>query len=168
MGYMTYFSGEFKLNKPLEHNHMEYLLAFKGTRRMKRRAIDTVAMPDIKREAVGLTVGKEGGYFVGNEHSLGQVCSADVLDYNSPPDGQPGLWCQWEPNEAGTAIVWDGGEKFYDYVKWIEYLIEHFLKPWGYVLSGEVEWIGEDPDDRGKIICRNNAVTTKRALITYQ
>ena len=44
---------------------------------------------------------------------------------------QPGLWCQWVPNASGTAIVWDEGEKFYYYIEWIKYLIEHFLRAVG-------------------------------------
>jgi hypothetical protein len=72
------------------------------------------------------------------------------------------------PNDDGTAIVWDGGEKFYEYVDWIEYLINNFLQPWGYVLNGEVEWFGEDRDDRGLIVVDNNAVSTKTAVVSYE
>ena len=51
---------------------------------------------------------------------------------------QPGLWCGWRPNEDGTVIEHDGGEKFYDYTEWIQYLVHHFLEPWGYKLNGDV------------------------------
>jgi len=81
---------------------------------------------------------------------------------------QPGLWCQWVPNEAGTAIVWDEGEKFYEYTAWIEYLIAHFLGPWGYRLDGEVYWQGEENDDRGLIAIVDNEVKIRNAVITYQ
>jgi hypothetical protein len=54
--------------------------------------------------------------------------------------------------------VWDGCEKFFMYVEWLEYLIEHFLRPWGYVLSGEVAWFGEDFDDCGDIMVRDNTI----------
>jgi hypothetical protein len=38
----------------------------------------------------------------------------------------------------------------------LEYLIDHFLAPWGYVLNGEVNWQGEREDDTGKIIVADN------------
>lgn len=49
------------------------------------------------------------------------------------------LYCQWVPTEDGEGIKWDGGEKFYSYTKWLQYLIDNFLIPNGYVLNGEVE-----------------------------
>ena len=36
----------------------------------------------------------------------------DVKDYNRPPQGQPGLWCDWTPTDDGSAIRWNGTEKF--------------------------------------------------------
>lgn len=92
----------------------------------------------------------------------GQRRDASVIDGNEPPAGQPGLWCQWVPSDSRASIEWNGGEKFYDYVEWLEYLIAHFLQPWGYTLNGEVEWQGEDSADFGKIVVTNNAVQTKK------
>ena len=28
-------------------------------------------------------------------------------------------------------LEWDGGEKFYEYVKWLEYVIKYIFKGWG-------------------------------------
>jgi hypothetical protein len=81
---------------------------------------------------------------------------------------QPGLWCQWVPNNDGTAIVWDEGEKFYEYVAWIEYIVEHFISRWGYVLNGEVNWTGEDSDDRGIIKITDNEVKIGTAVVSYR
>jgi hypothetical protein len=161
MGYTTDFSGEFLLNRPLEPKHKAYLEAFNGSRRMRRDAKKAAALPDPLREAVGLPIGPEGAYYVGSasDGDFGQREDISVTDHNSPPSGQPGLWCQWIPNEEGTAIEWDGGEKFYDYIEWIKYLIEHFLKPWGYGLDGTVEWSGEDRDDMGEIRIVGNRVS---------
>ena len=75
-----------------------------------------------------------------------------------------GLWCQWAPNKEGTAIGWDGNEKFYDYIEWIKYLIEKILKPNGYVLNGNVHWQGEDEGDRGVIEIINNKVNTAQII----
>jgi hypothetical protein len=142
----------------LTPEHAAYLKKFAETRRMKRDARKVQSLPDPIREAVGLPLGKEGGYFVGAQGFMGQDADDSVLNYNTPPAGQPGLWCQWEPNEDGTAIVWNQAEKFYDYIRWLEYLIKHFLAPWGYVLDGEVEWQGEEDEDRGTIQVVQNEV----------
>jgi hypothetical protein len=83
------------------------------------------------------------------------------------PWAQPGLWCQWVPGADDTTIRWDEGEKFYHYVEWIRYLIDHFLKPWGYTVSGEVEWAGEEHDDRGLIVVENNKVFEKFGRLVY-
>jgi len=80
---------------------------------------------------------------------------------------KPGFWCDWAPNEDGTAIEWNGSEKFYDYVGWIEYLVEHFIKPWGLTMNGEVEWEGEESGDLGKIVVKDNVVTTQEGTVVY-
>ena len=168
MGYTTDFYGSFELDKPLKPEHAAYLRQFAATRRMKRNAEITATRPDSLRQAVGLPVGDEGGFFVGAEGMAGQEDSPDVIDYNSPPVGQPGLWCQWVPSDLGQHIEWDGSEKFYDYIEWLEYIIEKFLAPWGYVLNGSVEWKGEDYIDLGLIEVVNNKVSTKQGKVVYE
>ena len=178
MGYTTNFDGEFRLEKPLAAKHRHFLQAFAETRRMKRDASAAARVEDPIRLDAGLLIGVEGGYYVGGARidpktgkveapNAGQEEDSSVIDHNEPPKGQPGLWCQWVPNDDGTAIVWDGGEKFYEYVAWLQYLITHFLKPWDYVLNGEVTWEGEEHGDVGKIIVKKNKVTTKAGRIVY-
>jgi hypothetical protein len=142
----------------LNPEHAAYLTAFSQTRRMRRDKAKARLLPDPVRQAVGLPVGAEGGYFVGGGGYGGQEHDDSVLDYNSPPKGQPGLWCQWVVNEDGTAIIWDGVEKFYDYIEWLEYLLAHFLGPWGYVVNGQMTWQGENDLDRGTIRVVDNVV----------
>lgn len=156
VGYSTDFSGGFNIDKPLAPEHKAYLEAFADIRHMQRDAGKTAALPDPIREAVGLQVGIQGAYYVGDNDSL------YIFDNNKPPHGVPELFCQWIPNEDGTAIVWDGGEKFYGYVPWIEYLIKNFLAPWGYTLNGQVEWSGEEPGDSGVIYIKDNKVKAVR------
>lgn len=79
----------------------------------------------------------------------------------------PGIWCDWAPTEDGMGIEWNGAEKFYDYVEWLQYIIDNFIKHWGYVLNGEVTWEGEGSGDLGKIIVKDNVVTHKRGRIVY-
>jgi hypothetical protein len=175
MGYTTDFYGSFQLNKPLDPLHKEYLTMFSDTRRMRRDFNKLSVMKAsgkgnrrcfalLDELHLGLGVsgdfycgtgmcGQDGGHFnTGNDDS--------VVDYNSPANGQPGLWCHWVPNDTGTEIVWDNGEKFYEYVEWIKFIVSTFLKPWGYKLNGIVEWQGEDREDTGVIQIVDNAVIT--------
>lgn len=85
-----------------------------------------------------------------------------------PKDGKPGYWCKWLLKEykdkmkrwvhSDNELVWDGGEKFYNYIEWIDYLIVNFFKPRGYILNGVVKWQGSKVDDRGKIVVKDNEV----------
>lgn len=70
----------------------------------------------------------------------------------------PGYYCQWTSNESGTALEWDGGEKFYSYVEWLNYLIKHFFEPWGIKLNGQIEWRGEEWEDNGLITVTDSKV----------
>jgi len=147
MGYTTDFSGSFELNKPLSEKMKEFIKNFSATRRMARRQPDKF--------------GIEGEFFCENLRNSGQDSTADIIDHNKPPKTQPGLWCQWVPNEDGTAIEWDGGEKFYEYTAWLVYLIHKILAPNGYVLNGTVTWQGEETGDVGEITVKKNKVFIK-------
>lgn len=161
MGYHTDFEGEFNLNIPLTEEHKTYLSKFNISRRFKRHADKCAIFPDPIREAANLPIGEDACNFVGDNSFMGQSNDGCVVDYNQPPSSQPGLWCQWTPNQDGTAIEWDCGEKFYHYIEWIEYLIVNFLTPWGYTLNGQVSWRGENFTDVGTIMVTDNVVTTK-------
>jgi hypothetical protein len=174
VGYSTDFFGSFKLDKPLTDTQIEYLKMFSDTRRMKRdnsklvemfkankgnkRCFELMNMLNIPYETNGEFYcgtgfcGQDGGYGFNNDPS--------VIEYNRPPSTQPGLWCQWIPTDDGTAIEWNGTEKFYDYVEWIEYLITNFLSSWGFKVNGMVEWQGEDHEDIGVIKVVDNVVKT--------
>ena len=101
---------------------------------------------------VGPEYGVEGEFYVKDDDK-------GVTHRNDPPSTQPSLWCQWISNELGTEIEWDGNEKFYNYVEWLQYII-NWLTPRGYVLNGEVQWRGEDFNDIGTIIVENNVLRT--------
>jgi len=169
MGYSTDFLGTFTITPPLNLAQTAYLRKFAEIRHMKRDAEITSTRPDPLRLAVGLPVGVEGGYFVGStgwpgqEGMFGGGGSAlreppDLLDHNEEPEGQHGLWCHWQPTEDGAGLEWDGSEKFYNFSLWLVYIIEHFLKPWGRVLSGDVRYHGESYDDYGTLHVADNIV----------
>jgi len=175
MGYSTDFYGSFKLDKPLNPFLKEYLEMFSETRRMQR---DFNKLSVMKANGLGnkrcfelleqlhFGLGVHGDLYCGTGYAgqdggFGSNGKDDsVLEYNAPPGSQPGLWCQWVPSEDGTAIEWNGAEKFYHYTEWIEYLIDNFLEPLGYKVNGIVEWQGEERDDTGVIQIVDNAVIT--------
>jgi hypothetical protein len=149
MGYTTDFFGRFDLDKPLSKDQAAYLVRFNETRHLQINVEEFLDADDPLRQAVGLPLGTEGEYFMGGDlHGNGDL----------PPSTQPGLYCKWRPTDDGEGIEWDEAEKFYDYTEWLEYIINHFLKVWGYTLNGEVEWRGEDYDDVGKIYVKDNVV----------
>ena len=79
----------------------------------------------------------------------------------------PSYYCQWIPTEDGTALEWDGGEKFYYPVQWMEYLIEHFLKD-NHTLNGVIDAQGEEADDRWRLIVKDNVVTEQVPRLVWE
>lgn len=159
MGYTTTFDGEFLLDKKLDDKTYNLLKALSQTRRVKR---DISKLPG-GFEQFGLeNWGVEGEFYVLGGGEFGQAKEESIIDYNSSPRKQPGLWCQWAPDETGMYIEWDKGEKFYDYVEWLQYLIDNILLPRGYKLSGSVAWQGENPNDQGVITVDNGNVIIER------
>ena len=148
MGYQTNFSGEFRLNKPLDEKTFTFLTKLSETRRVKRN--------------VHSKYGVDGEFYVDGEiePSLAKNQDPSIIDDSSPPRTQPSVWCDWAPVHRNEydAIEWNGAEKFYDYVEWIEYIAHKILAPKGYTLEGEVEWRGEDWEDTGTISIVDNVV----------
>lgn len=167
MGYSTDFEGQFNITPTLKPEHQTYLEMFAETRRMRRDAGLAEKLNDPVRIAAGLPIGHEGSYFVGGLGFTRQDKDASIVEYNYPPREQPGLWCKWVPTEECDAIVWNGGEKFYDYVEWMQYLLDHFLKLWGYKVNGEVCWVGEDNEDIGRIVISDNFLMKQIGYIQY-
>jgi hypothetical protein len=157
MGYTTDFTGKFELNKKLDLETYMFLRKLNDTRRMARN--------------VDEKYGVEGEFFVDggedDDRFFSNKAKSNIIDYNTPPKTQPGLWCQWTPTEDAKHIEWDEGEKFYAYIEWLEYIIEKVLKPKGYKLNGEVEYQGEDPSDFGMIVVKDNVVKNRAGKKVY-
>jgi hypothetical protein len=168
MGYTTDFVGSIEVSPALTDEHKEFIDTFAATRRMKRNPDLAEKLSDKIRENAKLPIGEEGANFVGGKGFAGQDHDDSVIEHNDPPKGQPSLWCQWVSSEDGDAIIWDGGEKFYYYTEWLEYIIENYLRPWGYTLNGEIEWCGEDYDDRGMIVVDDNDVSSRIGRVVYE
>lgn len=155
MGYTTWFEGSLKFNKEVTTELREFINKFANIKHM-RRDIDKLKekYPNWESQCYKEELGCEGEYFIGCKSGYNDE---SVIDYNKPPVGVPGLWCQWIIDKNGE-LAWDGGEKFYSYVEWLEYLIFHFFEDEGYVLNGEIKFQGESSDDRGRIVVTDNEV----------
>jgi hypothetical protein len=80
----------------------------------------------------------------------------DFADERHYQDGFPGIWCQWIIKDG--VLIWDGGEKFYKYTEWLQYLIDNFFTEWKVLLNGQIEFQGDRIDDRGLIKVTNNVI----------
>ena len=158
MGYTTIFRGSFQFNTKVPEKIADYIKKFSRTRHM-RRNVDQIKLmyPDWKDRCWAGFLGLEGEYFLDTEFDYCK--NPSILDINAPPLTQPGLWCQWIISEDRKHLEWDGGEKFYNYKEWLEYLIKNFFAPSRLVLNGKVKWQGEDENDRGVLIVRSNSVS---------
>jgi hypothetical protein len=158
MGYTTEFTGFVTIEPPLNRHEVAYINRFADSRRFARHS---------------------GPYQVEG----GNYRDSDTIEYNQAAPGQPGLWCDWTVSDDGTAIGWDGTEKFSHSVEWMRYLIDTFLSPtavlrtelasrvdgryyaadfhfftFDHVLNGTIDAAGEDPTDRWRLTVRDNVV----------
>ena len=184
MGYSTDFSGYAEFNKPLPKELCDYINGFANRRHVTRDVNIIKKMdPFWKDHCFKGDLGPEGIYYLvpltlreeqvktyipaglyGKQKDglynniFGQLADKSVINENIPPKDCPSLWCQWIISDNGT-LEWDGGEKFYEYIPWLEFLIKHFFAPDGYILNGSIQWQGDDSDDYGTIDITNNIVT---------
>ena len=154
MGYDTTFVGGLTFSKKPTAQFKEYINRFSSTRRMPRD-VDKIKelYPNWREYCFFGELGKMGEYFAIEE----KTSDKSIIDYNGYACSvHPSLWCCWVIK--GNKLVWNGAEKFGNYVEWLEYMIAHFFNPFGYVLNGNIEFQGEDDDDRGVILVANNIV----------
>lgn len=76
--------------------------------------------------------------------------------------GQPDSYNQWILTKDCRHIKWDGGEKFYNYVEWLQFLISAVLTPAKLTLSGSVQYSGEETDDVGVLAIVDGKVVKKQ------
>lgn len=165
MGYSTEFKGRIEINPPLNQAEIDYLTKFSHTRHMHREL---------------------GPFLVYDKPDIDPNNEEDVFNCNTPPPGQPGLWCDFEPTPDGTSLVWNGNEKTYEATRWIDYIITRFLMDgavvqgqddllhlfkdfqFNHVCNGELIAHGEDPDDKWKLFIKNNIVKKIKGQWTWK
>ena len=155
MGYTTEFNGSFDLKFNDESKREEVIKLVNGlatTRRMKRDLSKLGIDLDKPIEDYGI----DGEFYLVFDGDFGQSKDSSIINSNSPPSTQPGLWLQWEIDEENDTLQWDNNEKFYNYIEWLEYLIAKIFIPNEVVVSGSVDYRGEEWDDNGTITIVDN------------
>jgi len=157
-GYLTISRVDDRYYYRIHKKHRIYLRKFCASRRMAFNKQAILHRPDPFREKVCLPLGQEGGYYVNNpddeDGNMGAENSISVLDYNRPPIGQPSLHCGWTVTKSRLLWTWD--LRCTKHVAWLEYLIDHFFKPWGYHLNGTLSWFNDLANNSGDIFVDNN------------
>lgn len=85
----------------------------------------------------------------------------DIDGREQDDDKMPSGYNQWKLTPDCRHIEWDGGEKFYDYVEWLQYIIDTVLTPNDIALSGSVAYSGENASDNG-ILTIENGIAVQR------
>lgn len=159
MGYTTKFYGKFEFNKPVSFELATYINTFSSVRHIKRNNFKIMERyPQWYEMCFHEKLGSEGEFFIGNTEYTNDP---SVIDYNHQPRNQPGLWCQWIVSEDHKYLMWDGSEKFYNYIEWLDYIMTNFIEPDEnqYLLNGNVLWRRDDFSDIGVISIKNNEIT---------
>lgn len=87
------------------------------------------------------------------------------MDGRDFDDDRPQGYCKWNLTKDLKGLAWDGGEKFYGYIEWLEWIIKRILKPAKIEINGMVEYQGEFVEDCGAIIVKANQVRLARVSV---
>lgn len=157
MGYNTDFHGKLSIEPILKPEDKKFLYDFSNSRHIKR---------DIDKL---IKLYGPGEYGIDGEWFCDGNCSPDrdesILNYNMPPSTQPGLWCDFCPNEDGSALIWNGDEKTSNGLEWITYLVTKYLAPRGYLVNGRLDANGEEYGDFWAIVVKDNVVKHQLRLV---
>lgn len=160
MDYYIETNGTLKLKKPLTKTHATYLYEFSCAQRQARdvRKLERVADP--VRAAVGLPLGTWGNYCVLGEMAMQKTPSLyeSIIHANIPPLDQPSSWCNWIPIDCGREIRLCNLDCSGKPVEWLQYILKHFLTPWGYELNGQLSWQDESSREKSVIKVSNNRI----------
>jgi|GEM_PF-5528275 len=182
MGYTTDFIGGFGFSSTPSEYITKYINLFSETRHYKRNiedinkfCNDNKNKPKIlnKHTFFGNSgilgeffVDKEGYFFNRENLPATETSNIGCEDYNTPPDGVPGLWCDWKIN--GNQLVWDGAEKFYEYEDWFMFLSKNFFAFKNLFLKGAIIYHGEDDSDKGVLISYYEGATQFFKNVEYE
>ena len=169
MGYTTDFDGTLKVvfeTKEGRDEAVRLVNCLSKTRRMKRDLTKIKDKLDKPIEEYGID-----GEFYCPEKDVDLIKGAEdpsIVDINTPPSTQPGLWLDWIMRPEGDNVAyieWDHQEKFYNYIPWLKYIHNKIIrKNDGKIVDGYIIWSGEDAEDNGIIIGHNDSIIVKEVF----
>ncbi len=162
MGVSTIYKGTIKIKEIVPENVYNYINSFSKIRHMKRDNEEIRKnFPDYYKNIFGFTLGSDGEFWVDEKAARKNIA---ILDYNKPPETQPGLYCQWilrgakcEDGYEDVVIKWNNYEKFYEGNKWLKYIIDNFLSKRNLHCEGVLSSI-DDLDGVEYIFVINNKI----------
>jgi hypothetical protein len=87
-----------------------------------------------------------------------------------PSGGFPGFHCDFAPTDDNHGIRWNGSEKTYDAVEWIDYLVRTYLGPNGITIpDGQfLDAQGEEHGDTWRLTIINGRPVQVNARLVYE
>jgi hypothetical protein len=86
-----------------------------------------------------------------NQEQINTINELGHGDGHLSPDSR----CQWVVSSHGDVLEWDFRPKFYNYIEWLNFINEIYLKQWGVKMNGIMHWCGTDS---GMIAVANNKI----------
>lgn len=71
----------------------------------------------------------------------------------------PSIHCDFEVNSDATGLVWNGSEKTYEAIDWIQLICDDFLDEFGVLANGSLVANGESRGDVWRLDVKDNVVT---------
>jgi len=164
MGFSTKYLGHLTIHPPLNDAEADWLRAFAAVDRRLYTEPYEVAMNPRAVEFDALQERRSGD----GHHGW------DPFTSLTPRDGTPYPHLDWAPCLEGCCLAWNGTEKSRMSEEWLQYLIDHFLRPGAHArLAGRPEFeqftfdhvvdgvIAAERDDTRElflIVCEDNRI----------
>ena len=163
------YAGQIKVAEKMPIDIVNYINCFSAIRHVKRdnKKLKEIH-PDWAEHVFDYRLGTQGEYYVpiNEPNEKDNYDDKSIVDFDNPPDTQPGLWCPWVLGGERTfeglenAIIewgqWEQEMSGYEDFKWMKYMIDKFLKVKGYVCNGIISGIGENDTGHFIIAIENN------------
>jgi hypothetical protein len=169
MGFSTKYLGRLDIEPHLNESEVEWLRAYAAIDRRHYTERYEVAM-NPRAVALQRWRREEAG------EEAGEAVAPDPDPFTSltPLDGSPYPHLDWEPCVQGCCLVWEGTEKSRMAEDWLQYLIDHFLRPgahartdhrpdfkdftFDHVVSGIIAAERDDTRELFLIVCEDNTI----------
>lgn len=168
MGYETDFYGGLAFYPQISPLHRDYLAGFfnKNHYTISQEAYKQVAHYSDLHTLCGLPLDEHCTFYLPVES---RPLLSDRPKYSNKVVANPTLPSAYCPLRITDTDILIRNGKSYDWEEWLTWVINNLLAPWNYTLAGEIEWSGEEPDDRGKIVATAGQwPTIYRAEIAYK